>query len=96
MALTPEQQQALKQHIDAAAAILYANTPPEQRQTLEGIELAVRAHFLETVGPQMALFLSRQAQAAQAATPDSSPPASAGSQSPKPRRTASRSKRTQG
>jgi hypothetical protein len=96
MELTPEQQQALKQHIDAAAAILYANTPPEQRQTLEGIELAVRGHLLETVGPQMAIFLSTQVQAAQAATPDISTPASANSPSPKLRRNASGSQRTQG
>ncbi|WP_418886969.1 ISKra4 family transposase [Gloeobacter morelensis] len=56
MDLTAQQQQALHEHLRAAAEILYQNTPPEQLTSLEGIELAVREHLLAAVGPQMAPF----------------------------------------
>ncbi len=53
----------LQIHIDAISALLYEETDPEQVQTLEGIEQAIRGHLLETVGPQMANFLSKRAAA---------------------------------
>lgn len=86
MDLTAQQQQALHEHLRAAAEILYQNTPPEQLTSLEGIELAVREHLLAAVGPQMALFLSRQLQAQLLAMPADSPPVSAPSKSPKNKR----------
>ncbi|BAC91463.1 gsl3522 [Gloeobacter violaceus PCC 7421] len=91
MDLTPQQQLAVKEHLDAVAAILYQNTPPEQLTTLEGIELAVRQHINQAVGPQLALFLSRQLQARLLAMPATSPPASAPSKSPKNKRKSSSS-----
>lgn len=43
------------------AALLYAETDPEQVKTLEGIETAIRGHLLERVGPELGVFLSQQA-----------------------------------
>ena len=59
-------------HATAIAALLYEETDPEQVKTLEGIEQAIRGHLLETVGPQMADFLSKRvAEQAQAASGES-------------------------
>jgi hypothetical protein len=58
--MTPKEQQALKTHADAIAAILYRNTDQEKLQSLEGIEQAVRQHMLEHVSPQVGIFLSKQ------------------------------------
>ena len=48
----------VKECVREIAAILYRNTPEEKSQTLEDIEETVRKHLLETVGPEMAFFLS--------------------------------------
>jgi hypothetical protein len=40
--MTPEEVQTVQAHVEAIAAILYANTDPESIKTLEGIELSVR------------------------------------------------------
>ena len=53
----------VQSHVNAIAASLYEETDVEQVQTLEGIEQAIRGHLLETVGPQMADFLSKRAAA---------------------------------
>lgn len=41
--MTPEQEQALQEHIQAIAKILDDDTPPEQLTSLAGIEEAVRS-----------------------------------------------------
>jgi hypothetical protein len=56
--MTPEQQAAIATHLQSIAEILYENTPVEQLETLEGIEIAIREHLQDTVGPELALFLS--------------------------------------
>jgi hypothetical protein len=58
--MTPEEQQAIKTHADAIAAILYRNTHEAKLQSLEGIEQAVRQHMLEHLSPQVGIFLSKQ------------------------------------
>lgn len=58
--MTPEEQAVIKSHTDAIAAILYRNTPEAKLQSLEGIEQAVRDHMLESVSPQVGIFLSKQ------------------------------------
>ena len=58
--MTPEQQQAIKTHVDAISAILYANCNPESLQTLEDIEVAVREQVLTHVTPQIGFFLSQK------------------------------------
>jgi hypothetical protein len=58
--MTPEQQQAIKQHADAIAAILYAECNPESVKTLEDIEIAVKEQILNNVSPHIGFFLSTQ------------------------------------
>lgn len=53
----------IQAHAEQIAALLYAETDPEEVKTLEGIEVAVRTHLLETVGPDIGHFLSAQAAA---------------------------------
>ena len=57
--MTPDQQQALQEHIRAIAKILYEETTPEELTSLEGIEKAVRQQMLEHVMPQVGVFLSK-------------------------------------
>lgn len=61
--MTPEQEQALQEHVEAIAKILYENTPPEQLKTLGGIEQAVREQMQRHVMPEVGVFLSQQLQA---------------------------------
>ncbi len=63
--MTPEQQQALQEHIQAIAKILYDDTPLEQLTSLAGIEQAVRSQMQKHIMPEVGVFLSklRQAQA---------------------------------
>lgn len=61
LAMTPDKQQILNQHIRAIAEILYEDTPKEQLTTLSGIEQAVRQQMLTQVMPQVGVFLSNPA-----------------------------------
>lgn len=61
--MTPEQEQALSEHIRAIAQILYEDTPQEELTTLAGIEQAVRKQMLSHVMPKVGIFLSKQSQA---------------------------------
>ncbi len=60
--MTPEQEQALQEHIQAIAKILYEDTPAEELKTLAGIEQAVRAQMQKHVLPEVGVFLSQQRQ----------------------------------
>jgi hypothetical protein len=53
----------IKAHALALAELLYDETDPEQVKTLAGIEVGVRDHLLEYVGPEIGNFLSAQAAA---------------------------------
>lgn len=59
MTMTPEQQQALQEHIRVIAQILYEDTPPERLTTLAGIEQAVRDQMQKHVMPEVGVFLSK-------------------------------------
>ena len=61
--MNPEKVQALKEHAEAIAAILYEEADPEQLATLAGIEATVRDQLLEHVTPYIGVFLSAQSQA---------------------------------
>lgn len=63
--MTPEQQKALQEHIQAIAQMLYEDTPKEQLTTLASIEQAVRNQMQEHVMPHVGVFLSQQSQAQQ-------------------------------
>ncbi len=54
--MTPEDEAQLHPCVETIAALLYRNTPPEQLQTLEGIEQAIRAHTQQTVLPRLGVF----------------------------------------
>ena len=58
-----DQKQALQEHIQAIAQILYEETPAEELKTLSGIEQAVRRQMQQHVLPQIGIFLSKQPQA---------------------------------
>ena len=60
--MTPENAVALKAHLQAIAAILYEETPPETLNTLEEIEQTVRQKVLQHVSPEIGVFLSKQLQ----------------------------------
>lgn len=63
--MTPEQEQALQEHVQAIAKILYEDTPPEQLKTLGGIEQAVREQMQKHVMPAVGVFLSQRSQTRQ-------------------------------
>lgn len=63
--MTPEREQALHDHVQAIAKILYENTPAEQLKTLGGIEQAVREQMQRHVMPEVGVFLSQRRQAQQ-------------------------------
>lgn len=63
--MTPEKQQALQEHIQAIAKILYEETPSEELTTLAGIEQAVRNQMQRHVMPEVGIFLSQQSRAQQ-------------------------------
>ena len=54
--MTPEESKVLKDHLKAAAAILLNNTPKEELQSFNSIELAVREHLLKEVAPETRKF----------------------------------------
>ena len=49
--MEPDKLAQVRAHAQAIAALLYEETDPQQVQTLEGIEEAVRGHILEHVAP---------------------------------------------
>lgn len=57
--MTPEDTQKLKHHLTEAARILREDTPEASLQDFESIELALRDHMVNTVGPTIGDFFSR-------------------------------------
>ena len=60
--MNPQKQAQLQHHLDAIAALLYAEADPAKLTTLEGIEKEVRGLAQEYVLPQLGIFLSTAAQ----------------------------------
>lgn len=60
--MTPEQKQALQEHVKAIAKILYEDTSPERLTSLAGIEQAVRNQMQKHVMPEVGVFLSKRLQ----------------------------------
>ena len=56
------QERKLKYHLKEVAKLLKAETPKEQLQDFESIELAARKHLLETVGPEIGEFFCQPRQ----------------------------------
>ena len=55
--MQPDQEQALKAHVQAIAKILYDDSDPDAMQTLEGIEMTVRQKLQAHVSPALGNFL---------------------------------------
>ena len=56
--MTPEEQQKIKINLQEIAEILYKNTPVDNLQSFESVELSVREHLIETVAPEISGFFS--------------------------------------
>lgn len=54
--MKPEEQALVERKLKEVAEILYKNTPDEELNTFETIELSVRGHLLETVAPKIGEF----------------------------------------
>jgi len=60
--MNPDQKEQIDQHLKAIAQILVDNTPEEQLSNFEGIEIALRDHWLTTLGPAVGSFFLNQQQ----------------------------------
>lgn len=60
--MKPEQEQALKAHLQAIAKILYDDSDPDTMQTLEGVEMTVRQKIQAYVSPELGIFLLERLQ----------------------------------
>jgi hypothetical protein len=54
--VTPKETRELNKHLEAAAAILFKNTPPEKLQDFESLELALRDQLAAHVHPTFGHF----------------------------------------
>lgn len=61
-AMTPNQEQALKAHLQAIAKILYEDSDPAAMQTLEGLEMTLKQQIQTHVSPELGNFLSKRLQ----------------------------------
>lgn len=76
----------IKAHARAIAKLLYEETEatsPDSLETFEGIELALRGHILEHIGPEIGEFFVKQQVAAQQGAAVRLKPSSATSKSQK-------------
>lgn len=60
--MTPSEKEQLKEYMEGIAAIFYNNTPSEQLENFEVIELALREHILTEIGPALADFFYQKQQ----------------------------------
>lgn len=68
--MQPEQEQALKVHLQAIAKILYDDSDPDAMQTLERIEMTVRQKIQAHVSPELGNFLLGRLQQQQQDDPE--------------------------
>ena len=59
--MTPEQSEQLNYHAKQIATILYADIDPDTLQPLGDIERVVREKMLQSVSPNIGIFLSKPA-----------------------------------
>ena len=57
--MTPEELEQVRYHARQIAQLLYADTAPADLQTLGAIETVVRQKILESVSPEIGIFLSK-------------------------------------
>ena len=51
-----EKKEKLQYYLREAAKLLFENTPIDQRQDFDSIEMSIRTHLHDTVGPEVASF----------------------------------------
>jgi hypothetical protein len=68
--MTPDQEQSLKQHLQAIAQILYDESDPDTMKTLEGIEMTLKHQIQTHVSPELGIFLSKRSQAPSPVNPE--------------------------
>ena len=54
--MTPKEKRELNKHLEAAAAILFKNTPREKLQDFESLEIALRDQLTAHVHPTFGHF----------------------------------------
>jgi hypothetical protein len=57
--MTPEEAKQVQFHAQQIAKILYSDTDPAEIQSLGAIETVVRHKILESVSPEIGVFLSK-------------------------------------
>lgn len=57
--MTPEELEQVRYHARQIAQLLYADTDPAALQTLGTLETVVREKILDSVSPEIGLFLSK-------------------------------------
>ena len=57
--MTPEEKERLEACVQEISSILYKNTPSDQIETLEGIEITVRQQTLAEISPKIARLGAR-------------------------------------
>ncbi len=68
--MSPEQEQALKEHLQAIGKILDDDSDPTAMQTLEGIEMTLCQQIQTHVSPELGSFLSKRLQEHKQANPE--------------------------
>lgn len=58
--MTSSEEARVRECARQLAGIFYRNTPSDKCQTFEDIEQVVREHLLESIEPDLALFLSNK------------------------------------
>lgn len=81
--MTPEEVKQVQFHAQQIAKILYSDTAPAEIQTLGAIETVVRQKMLESVTPEIGVFLSKTSLKQQPEDPASSKQCSGRSRSQK-------------
>lgn len=69
--MTPEDEKALNEHVQAIAKILYQDADKSQMTNLAEIEAMVRSQVQQHVTPELGVFLSQALQRQQKDTRDS-------------------------
>jgi hypothetical protein len=70
--MTPKEQREIQEHIEAISKILYKNTPQEQLQTFEAIEITLRDQILTEISPKIGEFFLTEGKRRKAAEQEKS------------------------
>jgi N-acetylglucosaminyldiphosphoundecaprenol N-acetyl-beta-D-mannosaminyltransferase len=62
LTMNPEKEEALQEHIQAIAKILYEDSPSKESTTLAGIEQTIHSQMQKYVMPEVELYLSKRLQ----------------------------------